>query len=173
MPLPRPAPRALVTLVTLVPLALSTLPARADDGAAGPVPEVAADAVGPSADAWLRIGLERYDRGNLVGAIEAFEKGYQREARPMFLFALGQAHRKRGDCDRARAMYDAFLATRPPVKQADAAVEQREACEPAPPEPEAEPEEPEAWEFTPEQPTTATRFFARQLASLQATTDNA
>ncbi|HUQ03234.1 MAG TPA: tetratricopeptide repeat protein [Kofleriaceae bacterium] len=134
---------AMLSLVALIALAvIAPAPARADETAAGPVPDVAASAVGPSADAWLRIGLERYERGNLVGAIEAFEKGYQREARPMFLFALGQAHRKRGDCDRARGMYDAFLATHPTQTQADAAVEQREACEPPPPEPEAAPAAP-------------------------------
>jgi tetratricopeptide (TPR) repeat protein len=131
---------ALTALAFALALATAAPIAHADDGpAAGPVPDVAASAVGPSADAWLRIGLERYERGNLVGAIEAFERGYQREARPMFLFALGQAHRKRGDCDRARAMYDAFLATHPPEAQADAAIEQREACVPPPPEPEAAP----------------------------------
>lgn len=127
------------SLIALVLAALAVAPelARADNGA--PVPDVAASAVGPSADAWLRIGLERYERGNLVGAIEAFERGYQREARPTFLFALGQAHRKRGDCDRARAMFDAFLATRPKQAQADAALQQRETCEPPASTPEPEP----------------------------------
>lgn len=129
---------SLIALTFVVVVATPSV-AQADDPTAGPVPDVAASAVGPSADAWLRIGLERYERGNFVGAIEAFERGYQREARPMFLFALGQAHRKRGDCDRARAMYDAFLATSPPQAQADAAIEQREMCEPPPPEPEPTP----------------------------------
>ncbi len=105
--------------------------AAADD--TGPVPVVPATDVGPGADEWLRVGLERYERGNLVGAIDAFERGYQREPRPTFLFALGQAHRKRGDCDRARASFDAFLATSPPKKQVDAAIQQREACTPAEP----------------------------------------
>jgi hypothetical protein len=111
-----------------VALALCSPPAFADDG---PVPDVAASTVGPKADEWLRVGLERYERGNLVGAIDAFEHGYQKEARPVFLFALGQAHRKRGDCERARAMFDAYLATSPTDAQADAAHQQRESCEPA------------------------------------------
>lgn len=135
----RVAMLSLIALTSLSALAPSATHADDDAAVAGPVPDVAASALGPSADAWLRIGLERYERGNLVGAIEAFERGYQREARPMFLFALGQAHRKRGDCDRARAMYDAFLATHPPRAQADAAVEQREMCEPPPPTPETTP----------------------------------
>ena len=89
----------------------------------------------PTATDWLRVGLERYERGNLVGAIEAFERGYALEPRPMFLFALGQAHRKRNDCERARASFDAFLATSPPAAQADAARDQRERCEPPAPAP--------------------------------------
>ena len=120
------APLSLAALLAVAPA-----PAAADD--TGPVPEVVATDAGPGADEWLRVGLERYERGNLVGAIDAFERGYQREQRPMFLFALGQAHRKRGDCDRARAMFDAFLATSPPRRQADAAIQQREACTPAEP----------------------------------------
>ncbi len=94
----------------------------------------------PSANDWLRVGLERYERGNLIGAVEAFERGYAMEPRPMFLFALGQAHRKRGDCERARASFDAFLATSPPAAQADAARDQRERCEPPAPATVAEPE---------------------------------
>ncbi len=117
------------TRAIVIVMALASA-ASADDG---PVPEVAAGSVGPGASDWLRVGLERYERGNLVGAIDAFERGYQREARPMFLFALGQAHKKRGDCDRARAMFDAFLATSPPAAQADAALQQREGCEPQAP----------------------------------------
>lgn len=93
----------------------------------------------PSASDWLRVGLERYERGNLIGAVEAFERGYAMEPRPMFLFALGQAHRKRGDCERARASFDAFLATSPPAAQADAARDQRERCEPPAPATVAEP----------------------------------
>lgn len=120
---------AMSSLIALVLAAPAV--ATADDP--GPVPAVPATDVGPGADEWLRVGLERYERGNLVGAIDAFERGYQREPRPTFLFALGQAHRKRGDCDRARASFDAFLATSPPKKQVDAAIQQREVCTPAEP----------------------------------------
>ncbi len=115
------------SIAIIVALGCAATTAAAEDG---PVPEVATTAVGPGADDWLRTGLERYERGNLVGAIDAFERGYQRQQLPMFLFALGQAHRKRGDCARARAMYDAFLATAPATAQADAARQQRELCEP-------------------------------------------
>lgn len=113
-------------LLLVIFLLLAPVAARADDS---PVPAQ----VGPTADDWLRVGLERYERGNLVGAIDAFEKGHAREPRPMFLFALAQAHRKRGDCERARALFDAFLASTPPPAKASAAaaLEQRERCEPA------------------------------------------
>jgi hypothetical protein len=119
--------------LTLLLIALTAAgPAAADDS---PVPTVPATDVGPSANDWLRVGLERYERGNLVGAIDAFERGHAREPRPVFLFAMAQAHRKRGDCARARALFDAFLATAPTDAQAIAAREQREKCEQAPPPP--------------------------------------
>lgn len=124
------SPARLAVLLAALAAAAPTR-ARADD----PVPGVASDAVAPTADEWLRTGLERYERGNLVGAIDAFEQGHSREPRPIFLFAMAQAHRKRGDCDRARALYDAFLATAPPEAQADAARDQRERCEPLAPAP--------------------------------------
>jgi len=82
----------------------------------------------PTADDWLRIGLERYERGNFVGAIEAFEKGHELEPRPALVFAIAQAHRRRGDCTRARAYFDAFLASNPAPEQAAAARDQRERC---------------------------------------------
>ncbi len=123
------------TRTLLLPAALVAAVATAAPPAAadGPVPDLAATQVGPSADDWLRVGLERYERGNLIGAIDAFERGHQREPRPLFLFALAQAHRKRGDCERARALFDAFLATQPAARQAEAAHQQREACEATPP----------------------------------------
>jgi tetratricopeptide (TPR) repeat protein len=101
-------------------------PAAADNER---MPAGAAPAADLSADSWLRIGLERYERGDLTGAIEAFENGHARDPRPLFLFALGQAHRRRGDCARARALFDSFLATAPNETQAAAAREQRRRCE--------------------------------------------
>ena len=96
--------------------------------AASPPPEAVANN-------WLRLGLERYEHGNLIGAIEAFEQGYAVEPRPEFLFALGQAHRRRGDCDRADRYFGEVLATGPSAGQADAARAQLARCEPAPPPP--------------------------------------
>jgi tetratricopeptide (TPR) repeat protein len=110
-----------------------------------PMPAAAAPAADPSADSWLRIGLERYERGDLTGAIEAFENGHARDARPLFLFALGQAHRRRGDCARARALFDSFLATAPNETQAAAAREQRRRCEVIVPAPVAAAPAPAPW----------------------------
>lgn len=135
-----------LALILALALALAAPTARADDS---PVPE--AD-VGPSANDWLRVGLERYERGNLVGAIDAFERGNAREPRPVFLFALAQAHRKRGDCARARALFDTFLASNPPEAQAAAAREQRERCEEAAPPPPPPPPEPVAVAAVPAPP---------------------
>ncbi|MBK9029993.1 MAG: hypothetical protein IPL61_01420 [Myxococcales bacterium] len=90
-----------------------------------------------AANNWLRLGLERYEHGNLVGAIEAFTQGNRLDPRPEFLFALGQAHRRRGDCARAAQYFDEFLATKPSASQAEAARTQQSRCEPAPPPPPA------------------------------------
>jgi tetratricopeptide (TPR) repeat protein len=113
---------AIVALLAAAPAWAQVAPAD-DDATADP----------GDADQWLRVGLERYERGNLVGAIEAFERGFAHEPRPVFLFAIAQAHRKRGDCARARSAYDAFLATRPSEAQATAAREQRGRCADAAP----------------------------------------
>jgi tetratricopeptide (TPR) repeat protein len=108
-------------------------------------PAAPAPATAPSADSWLRIGLERYERGDLTGAIEAFENGHASDPRPLFLFALGQAHRRRGDCARARALFDSFLATAPNETQAAAAREQRRRCEIIVPAPVAAEPAPAPW----------------------------
>lgn len=123
--------RAPLAFIALLALCLAT-PAAAQP--AKPEPAPPPEAV---ANNWLRLGLERYEHGNLVGAIEAFERGYAVEPRPEFLFALGQAHRRRGDCDRADRYFGEFLATNPSAGQADAARVQLTRCEPAAPPPPA------------------------------------
>ncbi len=141
---PRLAPGRALSLALFVPLAFFA--ARADaDPTRTPVRRVPtpAPAPGPSAapapavtaDDWLRIGLERYERGNFVGAIEAFERGQALSPRPALVFAIAQAHRRRGDCTRARAYFDAFLATASTPQQIAAARDQRDRCvdAPAPP----------------------------------------
>ncbi|MBL8619856.1 MAG: hypothetical protein JNK64_01100 [Myxococcales bacterium] len=126
------APLAFTALIALYLAALAALAAPAAAQPAAPEAPPPPDAV---ANNWLRLGLERYEHGNLVGAIEAFEQGYAVDPRPEFLFALGQAHRRRGDCDRADRYFGEFLATNPSAGQADAARVQLTRCEPAPPPP--------------------------------------
>lgn len=123
-------------LAFTAPIALC-LAALAGPTAAQPAPPAPAPPPDAVANNWLRLGLERYEHGNLVGAIEAFEQGYAVDPRPEFLFALGQAHRRRGDCDRADRYFGQFLATRPSAGQAEAARGQLTRCEPAPPPPPA------------------------------------
>ena len=117
------------------PIAFTALLALwlAAPAAAQPAPSEPPPAPDVVANNLLRLGLERYEHGNLIGAIEAFERGYAVEPRPEFLFALGQAHRRRGDCDRADRYFGEFLATGPSAGQADAARGQLARCEPAPP----------------------------------------
>ncbi|MBK7073254.1 MAG: hypothetical protein IPH44_13215 [Myxococcales bacterium] len=119
------------------PIAFTALLALwlAAPAAAQPAPSEPPPAPDVVANNLLRLGLERYEHGNLIGAIEAFERGYAVEPRPEFLFALGQAHRRRGDCDRADRYFGEFLATGPSAGQADAARGQLARCEPAPPPP--------------------------------------
>jgi tetratricopeptide (TPR) repeat protein len=74
----------------------------------------------PEAAAMYTRGLERYTARDYAGAIADLEAGYAIEPRREFLFAEGQAKRLAGDCKGAVALYQRFLATRPPAVQANA-----------------------------------------------------
>lgn len=74
-----------------------------------------------SADAYLERGLAHYDARAFEKAIKAFLAGYKIDPRPVFLFALGQAERRSGDCRSALSYYRRFLATSPPAAQERAA----------------------------------------------------
>jgi tetratricopeptide (TPR) repeat protein len=78
-------------------------------------------------------GAAAYDAGAYGEAIEAFEHGQHLDAHPDFLYALAQAYRKQGDCAHAIALYQAFLATRPPDDEADRARANLERCPLSPP----------------------------------------
>lgn len=84
-----------------------------------------------TADGWLEAGLAHYEAGAWKEAIAAFERGHALDPRPQFLFAIGQAERRRGDCRRAITYYRRFLTTSPPEAQAEAARRQEAACEEA------------------------------------------
>lgn len=67
----------------------------------------------------LAEGLEHFRAGDYPAAIESFRAGYQLEAWPGFLFAWGQAERKRGDCVAAVELYRRFLASEPGEVEAE------------------------------------------------------
>ncbi len=78
-----------------------------------------ADPMSPEARAHLERGTAAYQAGDYALAISELEAGVAIDADPAFLYALGQAYRKNGDCAHAVERYLAFLATHPP--EADAA----------------------------------------------------
>jgi tetratricopeptide (TPR) repeat protein len=77
----------------------------------------------------LERGLRSYAVGRYDEAIAAFQRGYELEARPDFLYALGQAQRMKGDCRDAVASYRAYLRTSPPERGAAPARQNLERCE--------------------------------------------
>jgi tetratricopeptide (TPR) repeat protein len=87
-------------------------------------------------------GAAAYDAGMYPQAIEAFERGQRLDPHPDFLYALAQAYRKQGDCTRAIALYQAFLATRPPDEEAARARSNLERCPLGPPAASAAPASP-------------------------------
>jgi tetratricopeptide (TPR) repeat protein len=82
-----------------------------------------------AADELLERGLRSYAVGRYDEAIAAFQRGYELDARPDFLYALGQAQRMRGDCKAAAASYRAYLRTAPPERAAAPARQNLERCE--------------------------------------------
>jgi hypothetical protein len=71
-----------------------------------------------AAQPYFERGSQAYAGGAYDDAIIAFEAGQRLDDHPDFLYALAQAYRKQGDCGRATELYRAFLATRPPEKEA-------------------------------------------------------
>jgi tetratricopeptide (TPR) repeat protein len=92
---------ALAALVVLVVL-MAALPARAADDRES------------RARAHYEVGLGMYHLGNYREAAREFSAGYELSPRPEFLINLGQAYRKLHDLDRAREMFQRYLAQTPP-----------------------------------------------------------
>ena len=59
----------------------------------------------------LDAGNKLYLEGRYDDAVRELRAGYALDARPDFLYALGQAERKRGDCKAAVRYYQAFVDT--------------------------------------------------------------
>jgi tetratricopeptide (TPR) repeat protein len=130
-----------LTLTTF--LALAGAPAGAQPTA--PAPAAPAPTPTPIADARARAlleeGLALYAAGRYDEAIERFQAGFAIEPREPFLYALGQAERRRGDCRRAIEYYEAFARMTRAPEEAAAARVQVERCratlatDPPPPPP--------------------------------------
>jgi tetratricopeptide (TPR) repeat protein len=76
----------------------------------------------PMMSAEARVHFDRgralYDAGSYDEAIAELTAGHDIDQNPDFLYALGQAYRKLGDCAHAVSYYRAFLATQPPETEA-------------------------------------------------------
>jgi hypothetical protein len=73
-------------------------------------------------------GNELYGAGRYADAIQELEAGYAQDPRPEFLYALGQAERKLGNCGAALARYQAYLDTNPAPQRRDATQMQIDRC---------------------------------------------
>lgn len=80
-------------------------------------------------DTLLERGLRSYAVGHYPEAIASFQRGYEMQPRPEFLYALAQAQRMNGDCRGAVASYRAFLRTTPPERAAAPARQNLARCE--------------------------------------------
>jgi|SRR5215831_8475718 len=67
--------------------------------------------------------LQKYDQ-----AIAEWEKGFELDQQPLFLWALGQAQRMKGDCEKAILYYEAYLRRAPGERRVRAAQERIEQC---------------------------------------------
>lgn len=59
---------------------------------------------------------KQYDLGNFREALTGYSEAYRLDARPAFLFNLGQCHRMLGEHERAVFFFDRFLSFYPPGK---------------------------------------------------------
>ena len=95
-----------------------------------------------AARAHFSTGMDAWGEKDLATAQRELEAAYAIEAEPQLLYALGQLARLRGDCDRARERFTAYLATNPSEKSAKETRVNMERCTPAEPEAAAPPPEP-------------------------------
>jgi hypothetical protein len=91
-------------------------------------PKVAGD---PEARQLYEQGQRSFDAGDYADAITKFRASYQRSGAPGLLYNLAQAHRLKGDCVQALALYRRFLATSPTGKsreRAEARIAEIQPC---------------------------------------------
>jgi tetratricopeptide (TPR) repeat protein len=79
-----------------------------------------ADAAKPprEAKAYADRGIQAYNLGRFTDAIAEFEKAYELDPAPVFLFNIAQSHRQSGNTERAAFFYRRFLRAAP-VDHAD------------------------------------------------------
>jgi tetratricopeptide (TPR) repeat protein len=95
----------------------------------------------PEARAHYRHGLELYQKGQFDAAIVELREGLAIDPQPELLYALGQAERKSGHCDRAVEHFQACLALlKDPAAQAAVRVQIERCAVEQKEEPKAEPE---------------------------------
>src|SRR5262245_21061361 len=75
----------------------------------------------PAAQKRLETGMKLYKERKYDEAIKQLREGYAMQGSPVFLYALGQAERMRGNCREALIHYQAFLDSHPLPSQAKAA----------------------------------------------------
>jgi tetratricopeptide (TPR) repeat protein len=97
--------------------------------------------MGAEARKLLERGLALYEKGSYDEASAVLREGLALEPHPDFYYALGQSERRAGRCEAASDAYLAFLASKPPKKEAELARLNRTRCEPRP-EPAPEPPPP-------------------------------
>ena len=91
----------------------------------------------------LRQGQAAYDRGDFAAAMESFERAYELDPQPVYLYPWAQAARNAGDCTLSRELYQRFLDSGVQGDARKAAEQNMTRCEPEPepaPVPEPEPE---------------------------------
>jgi hypothetical protein len=113
-------------------------------------------------------GSRLYEQGRYDDAVAELKAGYALDARPEFLYALGQAERKRGDCKAAIGWYQRYIDSGPTSQRTVATLSQIDRCKeelaasttrpppPAPPPRSVEPTTPPPVEPPPAPPTVAT-----------------
>lgn len=96
----------------------------------------------PGAKKLLDRGLVLYEKGLYDEASGVLRDGLALEPHPDFYYALGQSERRAGRCKEANDAYTAFLASKPPKREAELARKNMDRCEPAPKAPEPPPPAP-------------------------------
>jgi tetratricopeptide (TPR) repeat protein len=95
---------------------------------AGAAPAWAQTAAKTTATAHLVRGSKLYEQGRFDEAIAELRAGYAIEPRSDFLYALGQAERKRGDCKAAIGWYQRYVDSGPSAQRTVATLVQIDRC---------------------------------------------